>query len=118
MLTAPYSTYELAITTPGTEPQMVQFSWNFGFGVANSPGDYAQFLYTDQSGSHTVPLAGGGNFNPTGDLFTGLTSMTFRLTSDNDLNADWLTISPIPEPSTIALFGIGLGAVLWRARRK
>ena len=114
----PYSTYELAIATPGTDPQMVQFSWNFGYGVSYSPGDFAQFIYTDQFGTHTEPLIGGGNFNPTGELFTGLTSLKFVLTSDNEVHPDWMSISPIPEPSTMALFGIGLGALLWRARRK
>lgn len=110
----PFSSIDITHVVVGTGPTQIGFSSiYFGANLAH-PGDSAAFLRNgvevqDLSSSSALQ-AFSFTLNP-GDVFG------FRLTSDNDNNADFLQVLPVPvpEPGAAALTLVG-GMLLAFAR--
>jgi hypothetical protein len=113
----PASVIDYTITLDGTGLQPVAFSCLFT-GAADGY-DLAQLIYDSGSGFQVI-----ANFSTLigiqqayiGQLQGGR-PFGFRVYSNNDNVADTLVITVIPEPSTLALLGLGAGALVWRLRR-
>jgi hypothetical protein len=117
----PASIIDYTIILAGSGLQPVAFIYSF-FGKLDAY-DSASLLYDNGSGL----LLEVGNLatllNDTQQSYFNNTSFMgghrfgFRVSSNNDNDADRLTISAIPEPSTLTFLGFGLSALCWKLRR-
>ena len=114
----PISTIDYTIVLSGTGLQQVTFNYSFS-GLAIGGYDSASLLYDGAVVASLSTLLNSTQqtyFNNT--TFQGGHTFGFRVNSNNDSLADTLIISAVPEPSAIALLGLGGSALLWRLRRR
>ena len=115
----PASIIDYSIVLQGAGLQPVAFGYLFNNALADGY-DAAQLIYYNGSGVQvTASLSGSIGVQQTysGQALGGQI-IDFRVYSNNDNVADTLTISVVPEPSTLSLLGFGVGALLWRLRRR
>jgi hypothetical protein len=108
--------YTIALTADGLEP----IAFNYVFNGASDGIDAAQLIYSTGSGiQFVVNLSAVTGVQQTfsGQL-PGGGSLGFRVYSNNDKVPDSLVISAVPEPSTLALLGLGISALGWKLRRR
>jgi len=114
----PVSIIDYTIVLSGSGLQPVAF--NYSFTGANDGLDGAAVIY-GTGGSNavfaTLPITGGAVQTFSG-TFMGGETIGFRVYSNNDNVADVLLITPVPEPSPVALAGLGGVALVWNARRR
>jgi hypothetical protein len=115
-LTSPFSVVDYSTTIQGAtlgEPESVSFSYAF-FNPSGVPNG-AEVLDNGVLVA-TLPASGTEFVMPTG--FVAGSTLEIQVTSGNTTLPDVLEIAPIPEPSTVALAGLGGAILLWQSRRK
>jgi len=113
--TTPFSVINYSTTVQGGsvgESESISFSYTFF-----DPAVIAHDAEVLDNGVFVADLpASGSQFNmPTG--FVAGDTLEIQVTSGNLTAPDVLTIAPVPEPSTMALAGIGGIILLWQSRR-
>jgi hypothetical protein len=114
----PASIIDYTIVLQGTGLEPVAFHYLFN-GLADGY-DAAQLIYNNGSGFQVVANLSsviGVEQTYSGQLQGGGT-IGFRVYSNNDNNADVLTLCAVPEPSTLTFLGLGAGALGWKLRRR
>ena len=102
-------------TVLGQGASSVSFTYTF-LNPINDPVNVAELFNGSKLVATLTSINQQYRSNP-GD-FTGGDTLDFRVISANENQVDILEISPIPEPSTLALAGLGAAAFLLRLRRK
>jgi len=113
----PVSAVDYSIVLPGTATTTVNISFVYTFFNFGFAANQAEVL---RNGVDVADLSAGGTptlFGLSG-TFKGGDTLDFHLTSVNNVNADVLEVTPVPEPSTLALAGLGGAALLLQLRRK
>jgi len=109
--------YNIVLQGTGLEPIL----FNYLFTGAADGYDAAEFIYYNATGAQVVQSLStviGVEQTFSAQAMAGQT-IDFRLISNNDHAPDQLTIcQSVPEPSTLALLGLGTAALLWRARQR
>ncbi|MDB6021380.1 MAG: hypothetical protein JWQ04_1237 [Pedosphaera sp.] len=109
------SIIDYSILLPGGSPNAQSIS--FGYTFFNPLGSPAAAQVLD-NGVVVGSLQNGTSlFQLDGD-FQGGGVLTFRVVSGNVNQADFLQITPVPEPSTLALASLGGAALLLQFRRQ
>ena len=112
-----YMSYTITLAGSGVVP--VNFNYLYSQ-ETHASSDAAYLVYDSGTGLQEV-----ANFSTvvnTEQTFSGSFeaghTIGFLIVSDNDAFANFLQVSAVPEPSALALMGLGAAAILWQARRR
>jgi hypothetical protein len=76
------------------------------------------FTYVYDTGAWTFTSTGGINMSGTGPADVALNSLQIHNGNSGDLDLNNLTVTIVPEPTTIALVGAGMGLLCFMRRRQ